>query len=72
MAVKHKPTGEIHKGYKGGTTGCGFDTKENPDHWSSTNNKITCAKNGCKNWIKYYINLKIWEIQSEKLWYLMI
>ena len=24
MAVKHKPTGEIHKGIKGGKTGCGW------------------------------------------------
>ncbi len=49
MAVKHTPTNEVHKGYKGGTTGCGFDTKENPSHWVSTTERITCAKNGCSN-----------------------
>lgn len=49
MAVKHLPTGEVHKGTKGGKTGCGFDTKENPAHWVNTSGKITCAKNGCKN-----------------------
>ena len=25
MAVKHTPTNEVHKGTKGGKTGCGFD-----------------------------------------------
>lgn len=49
MAVKHKPTGEVHKGSKGGTTGCGFDTNKNQDHWVSTSEKITCDKDGCKN-----------------------
>lgn len=49
MAVKHTPTNEIHKGSKGGTTGCGFDTTEHPEHWVSTSDKITCDKNGCKN-----------------------
>lgn len=49
MAVKHIPTGEVHSGTKGGKTGCGFDTKENPDHWVNTSTAITCAKNGCKN-----------------------
>ncbi|MFC4739034.1 hypothetical protein ACFO3U_03415 [Flavobacterium ponti] len=49
MAVKHKPTGEIHKGIKGNKTGCGFDTTEHPDHWEASNQKITCDKNGCKN-----------------------
>ena len=43
MAVKHVPTSEVHSGTKGGTTGCGFDTKVNPtlgiDH-----TKITCDK----------------------------
>ncbi len=49
MAVKHTPTKEVHKGRKGRTTGCGFDTKENPSHWIDTNKKITCDKNGCNN-----------------------
>ena len=49
MAVRHEPTKEIHKGTKGGRTGCGFNTQENPEHWTNTNGKITCAKNGCKN-----------------------
>ncbi len=49
MAVKHTPTGEVHKGTKGSTTGCGFSTKENSSHWVNTSERITCAKNGCKN-----------------------
>ena len=49
MAVRHELTGEVHKGYKGGTTGCGFNTDEHPNHWTSTNAAITCVKNGCKN-----------------------
>lgn len=49
MAVKHTPTGEVHKGTKGGHTGCGVDTKKHPDHWVSSSQKITCDKNGCKN-----------------------
>ena len=49
MAVKHVSTSEVHSGTKGGTTGCGFDTRDNPIHWVSTREKITCDKNGCKN-----------------------
>ena len=49
MAVKHIPTNEVHSGTKGGSTGCGFDTKLHPDHWVSSSQKITCKKNGCKN-----------------------
>ncbi|WP_419213639.1 hypothetical protein ACNR9Q_05630 [Maribacter sp. X9] len=49
MAVKHTPTNEVHKGTKGGTTGCGFDTTEHSSHWINTSERITCAKNGCKN-----------------------
>lgn len=48
MAVKHLPTGEVHKGLKGGTTGCGFNTNEQSTHWVNSNERITCAKNGCK------------------------
>ncbi len=33
----------------GGKTGCGFDTKDNPNHWVSSSERITCDKNGCKN-----------------------
>ncbi|HEX9827092.1 MAG TPA: hypothetical protein VGA80_10880 [Flavobacteriaceae bacterium] len=49
MAVKHLETGEVHKGYKGGKTGCGFDTTEHPSHWVNTYEEINCDKNGCKN-----------------------
>ncbi|WP_262694957.1 hypothetical protein [Kordiimonas aquimaris] len=49
MAVKHKPTNEVHQGTKGGVTGCGFDTRKNADHWVASSEKITCEKNGCKN-----------------------
>lgn len=49
MAVKHTPTGIVHSGAKGGTTGCGFNTKENTNHWVSSNSKINCDKNGCRN-----------------------
>jgi len=49
MAVKHKPTGIVHQGAKGGHTGCGIDTKRNTDHWVATSERITCDKNGCKN-----------------------
>jgi len=48
MAVKHTPTNEVHVGYKGGKTGCGFDTNDHPSHWVSTTEKVTCAKNGCR------------------------
>jgi len=49
MAVKHTPTGIVHSGSKGGTTGCGTNTRENPSHWVTTSTSITCDKNGCKN-----------------------
>lgn len=49
MAVKHTPTGKIHKGRKGGKTECGFDTTEHPSHWENTNGAITCEKDGCIN-----------------------
>ncbi len=49
MAVKHTPTGEVHKGTKNGQTGCGFDTKKNSEHWVSSHDRITCQKNGCNN-----------------------
>lgn len=49
MAVKHIPTGVVHKGTKGRFTGCGSDTKKNPSHWVSSSQGITCDKNGCKN-----------------------
>lgn len=48
MAVKHTPTKEVHQGHKGGKTGCGFDTTVQSDHWVNSNERITCAKNGCK------------------------
>lgn len=49
MNVKHISTDIVHKGQKGGTTGCGTDTNEHPTHWTNTTEKITCDKNGCKN-----------------------
>jgi len=48
MAVKNVETGEIHRGYKGGKTECGFDTTDHPENWVSSTGKITCAKKGCK------------------------
>jgi len=48
MAVKHKPSGEVHVGSKGGRTGCGVNTQDKADHWVNTSERITCAKNGCK------------------------
>jgi len=49
MAVKHTPTNVIHSGTKGGTTGCGFDTREHSTHWVESHSKINCDKNGCKS-----------------------
>ena len=54
MRVKHSPPSgksEVHVGKKGGKTNCGFDTTENPSHWTNVNSStiVTCAKNGCKN-----------------------
>jgi hypothetical protein len=50
MAVEHTiHNGKVHQGTKGGTTGCGVDTKENSSHWVNTTKPITCDKNGCKN-----------------------
>lgn len=53
MAVKHIPTGVIHRGTKGGKTCCGADTNKNYDHWVSSSQRITCNKNGCKNLKRY-------------------
>lgn len=53
MAVRHTPpdSGEsvVHKGQKGGTTGCGENTNDHPSHWSNTTAPVTCKRNGCKN-----------------------
>lgn len=49
MAVKNLESGEVHKGQKGGTTGCGFNTNEHPENWVSSNDKINCDKYGCKS-----------------------
>ena len=49
MTVKHIPTNEVHKGAKGGTTGCGVDTRVHPSHWIDVTQRLTCAKNGCRN-----------------------
>ena len=48
MTVKHIPTKKIHKGSKGGGTGCGFNTQKVSNHELSSPEKITCSKNGCK------------------------
>jgi len=48
MTVKHKVTGDIHKGNEGERTGCGFNTKDVPSQWINTSEKITCRKKGCK------------------------
>ncbi|MFL1467391.1 hypothetical protein [Marinobacter sp. HN1S83] len=47
--VVHKPTGVVHKGTKGGVTGCGVDTTNHPEHWASSSEEITCTSHGCKN-----------------------
>ena len=47
MAVKHIPTGVIHRGQKGSKTGCGSDTTEHPSHWVNSTASVTCTKNGC-------------------------
>lgn len=51
MTVRHKgpEKHEVHKGNKGGITGCGVDTKKNPEHWVQSTDAVTCAKNGCKS-----------------------
>lgn len=49
MTVKNIETREVHKGQRGGKTGCGVDTRKNPDHWVTTSERITCDKDGCKN-----------------------
>lgn len=52
MAVKHNPAGVVHQGNKGGTTGRCVDTKKHLSHWIDSHQKITCDKNGCKNWVE--------------------
>lgn len=49
MAVEHTPSKEVHKGNKGGKTGCGVDTTVHASHWVNSSKNITCAKNGCSN-----------------------
>jgi len=49
MAVKHIRTNIVHKGNKGGKTGCGENTNDNPSHWVQTSERVTCNKDGCKN-----------------------
>ena len=50
MTVRHigPEKHEVHKGVKGGTTGCGVNTNKHPEHWAKSNDPVTCAKNGCK------------------------
>lgn len=47
MPVKNILSDEVHVGQKGGTTGCGFNTNENPENWIGSSEKITCEKDGC-------------------------
>lgn len=49
MAVRHIPTDIVHKGSKGGKTGCGFNTNDKASHWENTSKRINCEKDGCKN-----------------------
>lgn len=49
MAVRNIDSGEVHSGYKGGYTGCGFNTNQHPENWQNTSSSITCDKDGCKN-----------------------
>lgn len=50
MAVKHiKEEGKVHKGQKGGKTGCGEDTTKHPSHWVNTSERVNCKKGGCRN-----------------------
>ena len=37
LAVKNIESDEVHVGTKGGKTGCGVHTTENPENWVSTN-----------------------------------
>ena len=48
MAVKYLPTGKVHKGKKGNSTGCGFDTKKKPTLWERASERINCKRKGCK------------------------
>lgn len=47
MAVKHIPTEIVHKGSKGGITGCGQNTNTLSSHWQNTVERVNCKKNGC-------------------------
>ncbi len=47
MPVRNLITKEIHRGSKGGRTGCGYNTNIHPEHWVNVSGKITCTKNGC-------------------------
>lgn len=44
MAVKHTPTNIVHQGTKGGTTGCGSNTKDIPSHWQNSSDRVNCKK----------------------------
>ena len=47
MAVRQLPSNEVHRGIKGGKTGCGFDTGHHPPHWRASSQEVTCLKVGC-------------------------
>lgn len=44
MAVKHTPTNIVHQSTKGGTTGCGSNTKDIPSHWQNSSDRVNCKK----------------------------
>ncbi len=46
--TKKSENGEVHI-QKGNYTGCGKRIDDNPQDWVSTNQAVTCKKNGCKN-----------------------
>jgi hypothetical protein len=48
-AIKHKPTGVVHRRSKGEHTGCGIDTTKNPSHWELSWSEPSCLHNGCRN-----------------------
>ncbi len=48
MAVRQAPSGEVHNGSKGGRTAYRVDTNDQSTHWTNTNERVTCPKNGCR------------------------
>ena len=48
MQVKFALNQVVHKGYKGGVTGCGINTNNEPEFWNNSSLAVTCEKNGCR------------------------